>query len=78
VFLPADARLQRTVMMNGAGGDVAYRIYHSDEIAATFVPGAYTDVAGALSYSCHAWPPTPMTAGSNSGYGQCHIAMGGE
>ena len=65
-------------MMNGMGGDVAYRIYHSDEIAATFVPGAYTDVAGALSYSCHAWPPTPMTAGSNSGYGQCHIAMGGE
>jgi hypothetical protein len=57
-----------------------YHIYHSDEMAETFMPGAYTDVAvaGTLSYSRHAWPPTPMAAGSNSGYGQCHIGIGSE
>lgn len=82
VYLPADAQFQRTVVLNGVGGDVAYHIYHSDEMTATFMPGAYTNVAGALSYSCHAWPPTQMAAmsamaaGSNSGYAQCHIGVG--
>ena len=80
VFLPDDAQFQRTVVNHGVGGDVAYRIYHSDEMAATFMPGAYSDVAvaGALNYSCNAWPPTPMAASSNSGYGQCHIGIGSE
>jgi hypothetical protein len=73
-FLPLDAQFQRAVTTHG----ITYRIYHSDEMAATFIPGAYTNVSGALSYSCHAWPPTPMAAGSGSGYGQCHIAIGGE
>jgi hypothetical protein len=44
-FLPLDAQFQRAVTSNG----VAYHIYHSDEMAATFIAGAYTDVAGALS-----------------------------
>jgi hypothetical protein len=73
-FLPLDAQFQRAVTTHG----ITYRIYHSDQMAATFMPGAYTDVSGALSYSCHAWPPTPMAAGSGSGYGQCHIAIGSE
>lgn len=80
VYLPADAQFQRTVVIHGASGDVEYRIYRSDEMAATFMPGAYTDVAvaGTLSYSCHAWPPTAVAAGSNPRYGQCHIAIGSE
>ena len=80
VFLPADAQFQRSLVNHSAGGDVAFRIYHSDEMAATFMPGAYSDVAvaGALNYSCNAWPPTPMAASSNSGYGQCHIGIGSE
>jgi hypothetical protein len=73
-FLPLDAQFQRAVTTYG----ITYRIYHSDQMAATFMPGAYTDVSGALSYSCHAWPPTPMAAGSGLGYGQCHIAIGSE
>lgn len=78
-FLPVDAQFQRTIVTHGVGGDVAYCIYYSDEIAATFMLGAYTDVSGTLSYSCHAWPPTPIaTAGSNSAYGQCHIGIGSE
>lgn len=42
VFLPADAQFQRAVVLNSMGGDVEYHVYHSDEMAATFMPGAYT------------------------------------
>lgn len=70
-FFPADARFQRTISINGE----LHHFYHSDALAATFLPGQYTSVPGSLNYTCHPWPPTlsPPTA---SGYGQCVIIFG--
>lgn len=70
MFLPPDAQFQRTIMMYG----LTRHIYHSDEMAATILPGQYTNVPGSLSYYCHPWLPSATAIG----YGQCHIAIGAE
>ena len=67
-FLPADAQFQHTIIMYG---ETRY-VYHSDALAATFLPGQYTHVPGSLNYFCRPWPPTP----SSTGYGQCNIMLG--
>lgn len=67
-FLPADAQFQRATTRNG----IHTRIYHSDDMSATFLPNPTTPDTGAVSYECHAWPPSA----SASGYGQCRIALG--
>jgi len=79
-FLPADAQFQRTVTTDG----VTNSFYHSDLLAATILPGQYTNMPGSLNYACHPWPPavTPAASGSANGdshsgvYGQCHIGIG--
>jgi hypothetical protein len=70
MFLPVDAQFQRIASSFGE----TYHLYHSDMLAATFLPGQYTNMPGSLNYSCHVWPPMP----SSSGYGQCHIAIGSD
>lgn len=67
-FLPADAQFQRTTTRNG----IHTRIYHSDGMAATFIPNPITPNTGAISYECHAWPPST----SANSYGQCRITLG--
>ncbi len=73
-FLPTDAQFQRTIITHG----VATHIYHSETMAATIVPGQFVpeNESGALSYYCHAWPPSPPPSGHASGYGQCLMTIG--
>ena len=79
-FLPADAQFQRTVTAHG----VTDSFYHSNMLAATILPGQYTNNPGSLNYSCHPWPPAVTPAASGNGdshggvYGQCHIGIGSE
>lgn len=68
VFLPIDAHFQRSVILYGE----TYFDYHSDAIAATFLPSQYNSVPGSLNYNCRPWPPSA----SASGYGLCSIDIG--